>query len=273
MYKMGVFDLDGTLLNDNHEISIKNLKAIRGLQKNGYKIIIATGRPEALIKEYIGIIKVLDYLIACNGAVVKDINNNITLINQFISAKYVKSILDTCQKFECINMVYTDKAIVSTDNYRLEYLEKRNEKLKEEYKTQFIKTDDTNIISKKYKANKILIIEHDEKKYLKIYEMFKNIKEIEITKSSSGFIDIMASGVSKKNSLEKLVRRCNYKREDIVAFGDNYNDIDMLKYAGCAITTKNGVQKVKEICNYVSKSNNEDGVAYAINKYLHIESD
>ena len=270
MYRMAVFDLDGTLLNDCNEISNENLEAIKKLQKQGCKIGIASGRPEELIKEYIGKIPNLDFFIACNGAIVKDINSDRIVIDEIISQEIVEKIIEECKELGCSYLVYTYNCIISTDNYRVRCFEKRNKKLKEEYKANFIKSNDPKWIARTYQVHKILIIEHNEFKFKKIFNDYSKMDGINITESFSGFMDIMATGVSKKKSLQMIVEQYGFESTDVVAFGDNYNDLEMLEYVGCSITTENSVQKVKDICDFVSKSNDKNGVAYAIDNYLHI---
>lgn len=268
MYKMAVFDLDGTLLNDLNEISEENIKSIEKLKNYGCKIVVASGRPEVLIKEYLDKLSNCDYVIACNGAVVKNTKDNSFIINKLISNNIVEKVITKCKEYHSIFMTYSDECIISKDNYRVKYFEKRNQSLSPQHRVKFVKTDNVDIINNQYLVNKILVIEQDKERYSKLYNELENITGISITESNKGFIDVMAKNTSKKNSLEILVNQYGLSSTDVVAFGDNYNDIEMLEYAGCAITTSNGVQSVKDICDFVSGSNNDNGVAYAINKYV-----
>ncbi|MFD3158077.1 Cof-type HAD-IIB family hydrolase [Haloimpatiens sp. FM7330] len=270
MYKLAVFDLDGTLLNDQHEISNENIEALERLKQNGCKVAIATGRTDLLVKEYAKKIKINGPVIACNGALVRNPFTKEEVFKRIIPQSEVKKIIDICKKDDHMFMAYSKECILSTQNYRAKYYEERNKKLDLDCKVKIIITDDAKYISSNFEINKILIIENNEEKYNELPQKLQGVSGVTICQSSTGFMDIMPKGTSKKNALEMLAKSENISRSEIVAFGDNYNDIEMLEYAGCAITTENGVDSVKEIVDYISIDNNKSGVAYAIKNHLGI---
>ncbi len=270
MYKLAVFDLDGTLLNDKHEISEENIASLDRLKESGCKIIIATGRTDLLVKEYVKKIKINSPVIACNGAMVRNPFTKEEVFTKLIPPKEVKRIIEICKRDNHIYMAYGKECVISIPNYRMEYYEERNKKLDIDCRTEFLISDDEEYISENFEIMKILIIENDEEIYSGLEEKFTHINGVTICQSSKGFLDIMPIGTSKRNALEMLAKAENISPKEIIAFGDNYNDIDMLQYAGCAITTENGVDAIKKIVDYISVDNNEHGVAYAIKNYLCI---
>lgn len=268
MYKLAVFDLDGTLLDKHHEISEENLYAIKKLESKGCKIVIATGRPDMLVKEYVKKMDILEPVISCNGAMIRNPFTKEVVFKKVIAKEDVKAIIELCQRDHHIYMAYTEDAIISTDNYRTQYFIGRNQKLEKDCRTNFIIEENASYIAETYEVYKILIIEKDTDKYLRIDEKFKSFSELTRVQSASGFYDIMPENTSKKLAIDHLIDHYHIDISEVVAFGDNYNDLEMLKHAGTAITTANGVSAVKEIVDYISVDHNESGVSYAINTFL-----
>lgn len=268
MVKLAVFDLDGTLLDDHHEISDDNLRAVKALEASGCKIMIATGRPDMLLKEYVKKLEMDVPVISCNGAVVRNPFSKETLLNKTISKKQVKEIIEICIQDDHIYMAYSDDAIITTDNYRTQYFLERNKRLEDDCKAKFIIEDNASYIAETYEVNKILIIEKDGFKYQKMNEKFESFSNLSKVQSASGFYDIMPENTSKKNAIDHIIDHYNIDISEVVAFGDNYNDLEMLKHVGMAITTDNGVMPVKEIADFISVDHSESGVAFAIDTFV-----
>ena len=91
---------------------------------------------------------------------------------------------------------------------------------------------------------------------------------LDIYKSAPYFLELMPFGVSKGSMLPLLLERIGIGREELIAFGDNYNDMTMIGYAGFGVVMGNGEAEIKKIANYVCESNDEDGVAKTIEKYV-----
>jgi len=268
MYKLAVFDLDGTLLDRHHEISEENLLAIKKIESKGCKIVIATGRPDMLVKEYVKKLDVLEPVISCNGAMIRNPFTKEVVFKKVIPKEDVQGIIELCQRDHHIYMVYTEDAIISTDNYRTQYFIERNQKLEKDCRANFIIEESASYIAETYEVYKILVIEKDPDKYLKMNDKFKSFSELTKVQSASGFYDIMPINTSKKQAIDHLIDHYHIDISEVVAFGDNYNDLEMLKHAGTAITTANGVAVVKEIADFISVDHNESGVSYAINTFL-----
>jgi len=88
--------------------------------------------------------------------------------------------------------------------------------------------------------------------------------------SAKGLLDIMAADISKGNALKTLSEKLKVDLDDVIVFGDNYNDMDMFKCAGMPIAMGNSVEDIKLQAKYITKSNNEAGIAFAINNYILI---
>jgi len=272
MFKLAVFDLDGTLLNKHHEISEENYSAVKRLEKAGCKVTIATGRPDMLLKEYVKKLGITEPVISCNGAVIRHPFTKEVILNKFISKDDVKRVIEICKEDGHIYMAYSEGAIISTDNYRTQYFLERNKKLEDDCKANFVIEHDASYIAETYEVNKILVIERNEAKYKIMNEKFKSFSELSKVQSASGFYDIMPKNTSKKNAIDQMLDHYNIDISEVVAFGDNYNDLEMLKHVGIAITTENGVEQVKEIADFISVDHNESGVSVAINTFIFKDS-
>ena len=85
------------------------------------------------------------------------------------------------------------------------------------------------------------------------------------------YFEFTAKGIDKAKALESILKKLGVNKEEIIAFGDGHNDASMVKYAGLGIAMGNAVQELKEIADYVTLSNDEDGIAYAIDKFINEE--
>jgi len=273
MYKLAVFDLDGTLLDRHHEISNDNKTALRRLSDSGCHIVIATGRPDMLVKEYLYQLNLDTPVISCNGAMIRQPISGQIFYQQVLPKKKALEVLSLCKDNNHIYMAYTSDAIVTTDNYRTKYFQERNKKLDESCRTRFIIEHDVKKISENFDIYKILIIERDEKKYNLMKDRLEDLTGVTKVSSAKGFYDIMPLNTSKKNAIDQLIDHFNIKISEVVAFGDNYNDVEMLKHVGTAITTSNGVSDVKEISDFISIDHNDSGIAHAINSYIFKDSE
>ena len=94
---------------------------------------------------------------------------------------------------------------------------------------------------------------------------------LSIYRSAPFFIEVMAQGIDKAASLDRLSKSLGIKQEEVIAFGDGYNDLSMIEYAGMGVAMNNAVDGVKERADYITLSNDEDGIAYALNKFLEVE--
>jgi len=260
MIKMIVSDMDGTLLNSNLEISQENLEAISAVRAKGIRFCIATGRPEQLLKEYIHPLNMEDPMIMYNGSVIGHPFKDDNLYELKLATSDAKEIIEYCDKNDIIYMAYTKNKLISKPNYRVSFFEERNKNLTKELMTVFEDIRNIDDIIKN-NINKILIIENDDEKYIKVKEKFSAYPQFEIATSQKGFIDINPSKVSKGNALLVLAKYFGLSMDEIVVFGDQDNDISMMKIAGTSVAMKNGCQNAKDVADYITESNNDNGVA------------
>ena len=267
MIKLLAIDLDGTLLNGFHEISTENKAAIKRAQKQGTKVVIATGRPEQLCKSIVKELQINDDIIMSNGGVIGHPFKTEAVLSRTLNEVIVQEVVDYCEKNSIIYLIYTAAAIISRPNFRVGFFQNRNKNLPEDEKVVF---QDVETVENLYqvKPNKILIVEENIEKLKKAKLFFENMKNVSIVQSQRTFIDVSPDNVSKGTALKAYAEYLGLNQDEVAAIGDHDNDVAMLKYAGTAIAMENATLDCLKVANYVTLSNNSNGVAYAINKYV-----
>ena len=273
-YRMIVTDMDGTVLGTDHKITKDNKIALKKAEDTGIKIVFATGRFHESAKVHIDFLEEKMPIISSNGSIIKNpITNEVLYCNSIDEDKCIR-IMDTLDKYNLKYQIYTDEII----------LQKYDTEEEKQMIIDFIKTvfsDKTEIIFKKdlrddIKNKNILKFNVMELERMELMDTARNelnkIEEIEITSSWGNNLEIMSEGSTKGKAIEFLANLLNINREEIIAFGDNYNDVSMIEFVGTGVAMGNAEEDVKNIANYVTDTNSESGVAKAIDKLVFEKS-
>lgn len=264
-YKLIVTDMDGTLLNNNHEISEENKQALKKAAEMGIHIAIATGRIYESTIKYAKILGLKTPIICCNGALVKEECGNIIYENT-LTNEICNNIIDILNKQNIYYQCFTSDTIFTP--YINEWLKKYQ--MQEDLNIKIIENVDVKSQIKDESILKFLIIEEDNSILSNLQKKLNGINDIEITKSFYDNIEIMSRGVNKGTAVKNLAKYLNIKSEDIITFGDNYNDLSMIKYAGTGVAMGNAEDIVKENADYITCENGKNGVARAIKDLLKL---
>ena len=282
--KLIATDLDGTLLNSKHEISRENIEALKLAQEKGAEITIATGRTYADASAICKKANISAHIISNNGSLVHSKDGQI-LKASTINKKCIKEVLNWLNDNKYFYEVCTGKNIFLHSNAQI-VLE--NDFYKAKIKDSSLSTgilnhmtnlifsqegveliDDINdIINADLDYCSITAVSFDKDKLKKGRELFSNQQELSLVISSEFNFEMVDINASKGNSLEYLANHLNINLKDVVAIGDNYNDISMFKKAGISVAMGNSKEDIKQICSYVSISNDLNGVAHAINEFI-----
>ena len=266
--KLCVFDLDGTLLNSKKEISEKTIEAIKKLSQHNIKYTIATGRIDILAKKYHKTIGSTLPIISCNGSIIRDLSDK-TYYMEIIDFDTIRKLFNYFSSLKLHFLFYTEHSILVTkNNPRINFLDNYNADAKDDrFKYEILDNDIEKYSNVKFL--KSLIYTDNRNQLLEIQEnLKKEFKNLSIVSSDYSLLDLMPHGVNKGNALSKLCDYLNIESEDVCVFGDNFNDIEMIKYAGTSIVPENGEEEVKAIATYVTKSNDKDGIAHAIENII-----
>lgn len=272
--KMIGLDLDGTLLNSQKELTPYTKKVLEEALAKGIIVLAATGRPISAIPKEILQIPGMKYAVTANGARVLEIEPGNILSENMLPVETAKDALNLLSDFDTIHEFfrngtgYTSKSIVRA----YEYFE--NPSMAE----YFINTRTVveNVLEKLIESeepvDKVQWIFDDLSEKKEAFLRLQQIKGITITGALGNNLEINKEGVDKGSAILALGELLGIQKEEIMACGDGMNDYAMLKAVGFAVAMENGHEKLKEIADYVTVSNDEDGVAKAICKFA-LEND
>lgn len=269
-YKLCVCDMDGTLLNSDGLISIENERALKKLQEIGIEVIIASGRTDLMMKSYIKQLELKGHIICCNGGLVKKIETGEVVYKKPIEKITAEKVIKYCFENAVNFLVYTiDMVYSNRENQRAKFYENLNLSISQEFHIpiDYMEYVDVDKLLKK-DIFKVLIIEKDDERKDSIARYFSEMTGLAVVTSAKGLLDIMASGVSKGSAIKKLSEELKIDLKQVIAFGDNYNDLEMFEAAGFPIAMENAVEEIKSCSKYITRSNDESGVADAIDNLI-----
>lgn len=268
--KLIAVDLDGTLLNDKQEISVKTKQALQKASRMGIKIVPCSGRPFPGIKEYLDELDLKDpnqYVVAFNGALVlnsegRPIVEELLDYNDFIFFEKI------AQQLKANFHIEVRDKFITIDHFINYYLSR------ESWLTRMpIKVCDLGDIEEDIKFTKAMF-SGSAAEMRKIYRKLPKevIEKYNVSTSDETLIEINSKKASKGNALRELAKKLNIKEDEVMIFGDQKNDISMFDIAGFyKVAMGNAVSEIKERANYVTKTNNEDGIAYALRRLVFDE--
>lgn len=262
-YKLVAIDMDGTLLTPNLEISKKTIDTARKVIDKGVIITLSTGRMYLAAIPFAETLQLDVPLITCNGALIKCAKTKKEYYKKAIKLSYVREIIDYCHDYNLPISIYKENDIFIED-YRNMYIHNHIDMAK----PQVIKNNLDSILDES--VIKILISSSEEfdLKYhtQKLYDIYKD--NLTFYFSLPNFIEIVNLEVNKKNALVFLANHYNIKKEEIICIGDNFNDMEMIQYAGLGVAMGNSPDYLKEVADFVTRSNNEDGVNHVLEKFI-----
>ncbi|MBE5949245.1 MAG: HAD family phosphatase [Lachnospiraceae bacterium] len=261
-YKLIAADMDGTLLDDRKIITPKNLSAIKKAMANGSIFAFSTGRPPIAVEPYRKIIDENVPVIAYNGAMVV-LGENDIFFNQTLTKEQATIILEHVRKYNTMACIWSRNRLYVTE------LGARADKYKINVMTEPVLFDDPETIINQG-ITKFLWYDTAERTAFFRQELAEPFGKLGITvcPSTSEYLEFFSSNVSKALSLERLAKHYGIRREEIIAFGDNFNDLEMIEYAGLGVAMQNAPDGVKNAADFVTVSNNEDGIAYVLEKFF-----
>ncbi len=266
-FKWIVCDLDETLLNSSKKITAENRKAIELLKTNGKLVTIATGRHDLVAKKYFYELGLTTPIIACGGALVKDIKSSRVLYKKLIKPTAALEIINFCELNQLEYLVYTPKAFYYSENsQRINFIKEYNRNVKKELQAPYFKIRELDPLNED--VIKVLVVSQAENIIKKLNRGINKDEKLAIVQSEKGLIDITSSGVSKGDALIILSKHLDVDLSKTIVFGDNHNDISMFKVAGLSIAVNNAEMELKQAADYITLSNNESGVSHAIFKYV-----
>lgn len=267
-YKLIAIDMDGTLLNSNNEVSERTRNAILSASARGVHIVLATGRLLTSAINYSSKINLKRPIISSNGAVIIDENEKIIFERQIDKAQ-IENITYIADKNDVYYHFYSRDSFYS-NKYVEDIIEFYNPPgVMKEDKVKFnLYKNISEVLDKDIEIYKFIFIDNDRKKLYKLREQLTKVENINICSSWTNNVEIMEKDVSKGNSLKYLCEKLGVPRENVIAIGDNENDLSMINFAGLGVSMGNAGEEIKSLADIITSTNDEDGVARIIEKYI-----
>ena len=264
MYKAIFLDLDGTLLDDDKNISEENKKAIQYAKEKGVYVCLCSGRQKDAVKTFKEMADCSRYIICSNGSQIYDCENNETLYTCTIDK-------DLCEKLA--KFVIENKYFIRIENDFVRYINSPKLFIKHE-----IVLDNENELFDIINEDKIIQISIGAPTQEEIYKVVDFIKDLnrsdlkienvfptEVGETKFWAINLINTNSSKGNAIHGLCKYLKIDINDVIAMGDDLNDLSMIKVVGLGVAMENALDEVKKCAKEVTKTNNENGVAEIIN--------
>ncbi|ADL11847.1 Cof-type HAD-IIB family hydrolase [Acetohalobium arabaticum] len=263
-YKLLAIDIDDTLLSDELVISSRVKNKIKQAVAADTLVTIATGRMYSSALPYAKQLELDLPLITYNGALIKETISDKVIDHQPVSVELAQKIGFLADREDWHLNIYLDDKLYVTklgpEIKRYEEIAGIESILVEEEITDFLVQPPT----------KLLIIgpnpEQTDEILTKVSDEFET--DLNITQSKSTFVEIMQQNVSKGVALKRLAEKFEIKKNEVIAIGDSLNDLEMIEYAGLGVAVANGADELKRRADYVTETNEEDGVAGVIDKFI-----
>ena len=267
-YEIIVLDLDGTLTNRDKVITPKTKKVLMELQERGKKIVLASGRPTDGVLPLARELKLEQYgsyILSFNGGMITNCRTGEIVFSRLLPAESNAKIIGLAREERVGILSYSE------DGHTLLTDQKESPYALLEQKINHMEVEQVDDMEARvtYQVPKFLML--DDSDYLAMVEprvkaaMGKNFS---IYRSEPFFLEILPRGIDKAQSLERLLKLIGLEREQMIACGDGYNDLTMIQYAGLGVAMENAVFPVRKAADYITLSNNDDGVAHVVEKFM-----
>ncbi|MEK8132184.1 Cof-type HAD-IIB family hydrolase [Paenibacillus filicis] len=262
MYKMIAIDIDDTLVNDENQVTEGTKQALRDALAKDVVVTLATGRMYASANNIASQLGLNVPLITYQGALVKTALGGEVLYERYLPQTAARAIFAYCKENELHLQTYiNDQLYVRESNDKAVAYGKLS-------KIPFIVEPEFDALADT-PSFKLLIIDDPDKLDRVAQELRELLgTQVHITKSKPHFLEIMHPEGTKGHALAHLAGHFGLELEQVIAVGDSYNDRELLETAGLGVAMANAVDPLKAIADYVTLSNNEDGVKHVVDKFI-----
>lgn len=269
-YKLLVLDLDGTLTNTRKEVTEHTRTTLIKAQEQGLKIVLASGRPTygiAPLANLLQLDKYEGYVLSYNGGEIIDWKTGELLYKNLLDPE-VLPYLYQCANDNHFAIVTYDGEYVLTEYPDDEYV------LKEALlNVMKIKKVDNFLKAVQHPIAKCLIVGEPTRLAVLEKEMYNHLHDrMGVFRSEPYFLELVPKGIDKAQSLAVLLKEIGMTKDEMITVGDGFNDLSMIKYAGLGVAMSNAQEVVKENADFITLSNEEDGVAHVVEKFILSEN-
>ncbi|WP_099974410.1 Cof-type HAD-IIB family hydrolase [Lactobacillus terrae] len=275
MIKMIATDIDGTLANSESKLNPRTRDRLIEAQKQGIKLVIASGRPAFSMQRYVDELEMAKYgglIVSFNGAQINDCSTGETLYQKTISLDETRQVIEHVQNYDVIPTVTIGKYMyVNKDNVNRIYMKSLGMDIVDyEVVTGDLvqKVVDDLPESITQPVNKILVAgvpSYLQEHYKELSAPFSDLNAVF---TADHYYEFNRKNVDKATALEYILPKLGYSKDDLVAFGDGQNDMTMLQYASTGVAMENANDEVKNIADQVTLTNDKDGIAEFLDNNL-----
>ncbi|WP_040952914.1 Cof-type HAD-IIB family hydrolase [Gorillibacterium massiliense] len=240
-YKLVALDMDGTLLNDEKKISEENRKWIAKAIEHGITVMFATGRGVPSVEPYVEELGLKSPMVSVNGGEVWEAPN-VLLTRHEMKVEWIRELLDLAIAEDCWYWAYTTEGMFNKERW-VDKLEN-------------------------FTWIKFGFFSEDPEQLDKITKIVQSAELYELSNSDLRNIEINPKGVSKASGIREVCKLLDIRMEEVIACGDSLNDLQMIQSVGLGIAMGNAQEDIKRAAKAVTATNEEDGVAQVIRKYL-----
>lgn len=264
-YRVIALDLDGTLTNHQKEVTPPTRQALLQAESEGAILVLASGRPTYGIEPVADCLE-MDrrggYILSYNGGKIVEWKSRTELYAQHLPDEVLPIIHDYARRKGYALLGYKGDDIVTEmpdDEYvREESRINKMKVLRVDHLLEHVEAHPT----------KLLMTGHPELMVKAEQELSELLGgKMDVFRSAPFFIELVPKGIDKARSLQRLLDHLHLTSRDLMAFGDGYNDLSMIRFAGMGIAMANAAPEVRAEANYVTLSNEEDGIAAALRHF------
>ncbi|WP_283587473.1 sugar-phosphatase [Limosilactobacillus viscerum] len=268
--KMVAIDIDGTLINDNREITPKTVAAIKKASEQGVKIVLCTGRPMTGVSAYLDQLGLNnrddEYVVSFNGGLAQTTSKKV-MVNYSISFNDYADWVNYCLKEGVHSQIETRDYIYTTNQDLSPYTIYESELVS--MPVRYRSMDEMARTRDQYVVIKAMMVDTKEV----IDRAWKDLPQemadrFSIVRSEDFYLEFMHKSASKGQALNRLCDELGITANEVMALGNAQNDDSMIEFAGTGVAMGNSVPGTRQIADDITADNNHDGVAAAIEKYV-----
>ena len=256
-YSLIALDLDGTVLNNTHNVTEKVCLALRQIVERGIHVVLASSRPPRSVLDIARYIGTKNPVVALGGAVVAKQNEDLFVVERAtITQKDANKIVALCRQYDLTFNLYSkwDWYVDRLDNRVQNEIEIIG------FEPKIV----TEIEQLECEPEKILIMGESDSLHTFHHQISQQDLNIDTSFSKSTYYEITAANISKATALSYVCQQLNVLNSATIAVGDNFNDLDMLEWADLGVAMNNAPDKLKAVADLIIGSNDEDGVAHFV---------
>lgn len=265
-YRFLVLDLDGTLTNNKKEITEHTRRVLIEAQERGVKIVLASGRPTygiAPIAEKLELKKYGGYILSYNGGEITNWQTGELMYENVLDADVLPYLYQCAKEHNFAIVTYQGKYVL-TEYPDDEYVLK--EAILNVMETKKV---DNFLEAIDFPVAKCLIVGEGTRLAVLEKQMYEVLKDrMGVYRSEPYFLELVPKGIDKAQSLAVLLEKIGGTKEEMIAVGDGFNDLSMIQYAGLGVAMANAQEPVRQAADYITLSNEEDGVAAVVEKFM-----